>query len=59
MSKLKTITPADRLAQELLRLRREIDVVLAEYMAAVQQPEDGGPMRRVVDPLRQSTEQGA
>jgi hypothetical protein len=55
MPRIKQITPADRLAQEVLRLRRELDSVLNEYLAAVQTPEDGGPIRLVVDPLRKSS----
>jgi hypothetical protein len=52
VAKVKKITPADRLAQQIYRLRRDLDAVLAEYMAATQEPEDGGPVRQVVDPLR-------
>lgn len=55
MPHIKQITPADRLAQEVLRLRRELDSVLNEYLSAVQTPDDGGPVRQVVDPLRKST----
>jgi hypothetical protein len=55
MAKPKKITPADRMAQELLRLRRELDTILSEYLSAVQTPEDGGPVRLVVDPLRKLT----
>jgi hypothetical protein len=55
MVKFKQITPADRLAQEVLRLRRELDSILNEYLAAVQAPDDDGPLRRVVDPLKRST----
>ena len=54
MVQIKQISPADRLAQEVLRLRRELDAVLNEYLAAIQSPDDGGPLRRVVDPLRQA-----
>jgi hypothetical protein len=48
---LKQITPADRLAQEVLRLRRELDQILTEYLAATQEEDDGGPVRRVTDPV--------
>ena len=51
MPQIKKITPADRLAQEVLRLRRELDSILNEYLAAVQTPDDDGPLRRVVEPI--------
>lgn len=59
MAKLKQVTPADRMAQELLRLRRELDTILAEFFASADADAHGSPALRVVDPLRKLTDGNA
>jgi hypothetical protein len=56
MARLKQITPADRLAQELLRLQREIDTALREYWATMEPDSVEAPTLRVVDPLQRPVE---
>ena len=54
MARITTVTPGERMMQELLRIRREIDLILSDYCAAVADNEDqcGPPTLRVVDPLK-------
>ena len=55
MPRIKQITPADRMAQELLRLRRELDTILAEFFASADTDAHGSPTLSVVDPLQRQS----